>query len=349
MTTFPSIHGLSIARTPAGSRPRSKPLATPAAGLISALLGLHPEAGLAELFLVRDHNPLVLAQGSPPFAAVSVPASADWVAGIAYSHSNAFNEQRSPREYLLVDVETQVVDLWAGRRVARDMTLWVHAPLIRHSAGGLDGFIERYHATLGLPQGERVGFPRNQFQIRYERDGERLIHLEDETSGLGDVSLGISRAWAGSEAVPQVAVAASVKLPSGDASKLTGSGAVALGVQAQAGWRLWPEWQVLGRLGAQWLAEGDLLPHQQRPWVAFGAAGVEWQAASRLTLRAQLDLHAGLYDDTQLRLLREALTLTLGGTAQLGEHLALDVAVMEDAHVEAAPDVTLEVALRRSF
>src|SRR5690606_20243831 len=99
-------------------------------------------------------------------------------------------------------------------------------PYLQHSGGGLDGFIENWHDVWNLPDGGRPQAPRDVLQYRYSRDGAVLLDVRESQSGLGDVQLQAAyQLWQNDRSV--AALAATVKLPTGDAARLTGAGATA--------------------------------------------------------------------------------------------------------------------------
>ncbi|MGF1547297.1 MAG: DUF3187 family protein [Thiotrichales bacterium] len=299
-------------------------------------------------FPVHNHNPLVLTQVAPGSPADPSVAAGVWLARVHYSLSNTLNQESSAREALVFDGETEVLAVAVTRGLAGGGALWFQVPLIRHAGGGLDRLIDRYHDWLGLPAGKRPGWPRDRLRFEYERDGVTEVRLNDPTGGLGDVTLGISSGWraGGSE---RGALYASMKLPSGNANRLTGSGGAAFGVGADLEWSLAERWRGRLQAGVTWLAPGDLLPQLQRRWAGAMGVGIGWRATPALDLRTQVDASTALYRDSRLRWLNEAVLLTAGAGIRLDPQWTLELAVTEDLLVDAAPDVTFQVGLSRRF
>ncbi|MGF1643109.1 MAG: DUF3187 family protein [Thiotrichales bacterium] len=299
-------------------------------------------------FPVRNHNPLVLTQVAPGLQIDTSPASGRWLAQVHYSLSNTLNQASSAREALTLDGETEVLTLGFTRGIADGMAYWIQLPWIRHSGGSLDRLIDRYHGWLGLPEGQRPGWPRDRLRFEYQRDGTTLLRLVDTVDGLGDISMGIWHLW------PEVGrnrlqLLASLKLPTGDASRLTGSGAAALGAVATLERSLAERWRGMLQAGVTGLAGGDVLPHLQRRVAGSLGAGVAWSFSPRVELRAQVDAATGLYRDSALRLLNEVVLLTAGVSVRPNSRWTLDLAVTEDLMVDAAPDVTFQIGLSRRY
>ena len=80
-----------------------------------------------------------------------------------------------------------------------------------------------------------------------------------------------------------------------------------------------------------------------------GIAGIGWRAWRGLELKAQLDAHTAVFDETDVDFLGDALVLTVGGDYRFASGWQLDIAVSEDIAVESASDVVFVFGLRRSW
>ena len=302
----------------------------------------------AGLFQFRDQNPLVLAYGLPLPSSSERPADGQWQGLIAYGLSNTLNiegESADAPDYLLIDGETAVLDMQFLRGWGDKWALGIHLPFIQHRGGQLDGFIQNYHDELGLPDGSRPGAPGDRMAFIVRHRGEELLNLSEPRSGMGDMGLLLVYQWSDKEGSRQ-SLHAKLKLPTGDAADLTGSGGVDYANWLAFEQRLAMNWTMSGYLGFARLGKGDILPALQKQSAFFGGAGLEWSYSSRLVLRLQADMHSGLYKETDFRFLNEALILNMGGAVALTDQLALDVAVGEDIFVGASPDVSFNTALR---
>jgi hypothetical protein len=83
--------------------------------------------------------------------------------------------------------------------------------------------------------------------------------------------------------------------------------------------------------------------------VVTGIAGIGWRAWRGLELKAQLDAHTAVFDETGVDFLGDALVLTVGGDYRFASGWQLDIAVSEDIAVESASDVVFVFGLRRSW
>lgn len=304
--------------------------------------------GLADPFTVRDENPLLAGFGLP----VAMPARAhgdggDWSVGAdVYWGSTALIQQRG-NESLLVDAETREARLTVLGALSDRISLQLQIPYRYTGGGNLDSFIDGWHDIFGLPDGARSALPSDAINIAYTRSGVRQMNLSSSVSGVADAQVAAGYSIHASE---QSALAAwlNVKLPTGDANKLTGSGATDVSLLLAGQRQLNDRWSVFAQAGATWLGEGDLLPDRQRSVVWSGMTGLSWRAWRGLSLKAQIDAHSAVYD-SDLDFLNEAMVLTLGGDYRFASGWRLDLGVSEDIAVEHSPDVVFVVGLKRGW
>ncbi|MEN8822290.1 MAG: DUF3187 family protein [Abyssibacter sp.] len=278
---------------------------------------------------------------SPEAGEIGWGLDVDWTSEYTADSSGAAGMPGS--EAIVLDAETVQV----GLRGALNLGGWLleaDLPYVTHSGGGLDSFIDDWHDWTGLPTGGREQAPRDRLLIRYERDGQAIINLQQATGGLGDVQLAVARP------VGQTVVRMAVKLPTGDAAKLTGSGglggSMTVDFRGPSG-RWWGTW---GGVGALVMSDGDLLPRQQRRWAGVGSLGLGLRLHERLEAKVELYGHTPLYQDSALgQLARGALVITTGGAIRLSNTTSLDFAVAENPVAKSAPDVSFHFALRHAI
>jgi len=311
---------------------------TPHPLLLTCLL-LAPAANAASL-AIRDQNPLTRA-AYLPVAADTLPADSLWQLDAQLQWSNTVNLGATAQERLVVDAESVEVTLSAQRAVG-DWQLRASLPVVRRSAGVLDGFIDGWHRAFGLPQGARPTVPRNAYALTYQRLGSAPVSVAAGTA-LGDMQLEAGRMLRTS---PTSALSAWVglELPTGDRTRLTGNGAV-----DAAGWLAWqqslaPRWTLDARAGWSHSGGGGLLPLARN--AGFGTATLGWQATGALQALMQLDAHSALVRDTSLPFLSEAVLLTLGGRYRLPSGAVFEAGVVEDIQVNHSPDVSFQLRWR---
>ncbi|MGD8886423.1 MAG: DUF3187 family protein, partial [Gammaproteobacteria bacterium] len=209
--------------------------------------------------------------------------------------------------------------------------------------------------TFGLPQNGRDQWPRDQLWYFYEKNGVTQFELTEPVSGMGDAQLilgyKLDQQWFPNQS--QLAFKTAIKIPTGDADKLTGSGGFALAAwltgSSTTQWFQFPG-STYYHAGLMWLQEGDVMAGQQRPLAAFGGIGTGARITERVVLQLQLDGHSSMYKDSRFNEINQiALMFTLGGNLKLSDHWNLDVAVVEDMYVHTAPDVVFQFKLNGRF
>lgn len=297
-----------------------------------------------------NQSPLVQIFGLPAPGSARVLAPGQRRARVSIDLANDFLFNQAGSESITLDGETHraTVAVKYGGAAAE----WgIEVPYVSLSGGFLDSFIDNWHDVFNLPQGGRDGAPFDQFNFLYERDGVTRLRITEASRGIGDVRL--TAGWQlRSAAAADAALRASLKLPTGDAAELHGSGA--------ADFALWLAtacasavcrtvgWSASG--GAMLLGRGDVLPSQQRRYVVFGGIGLAYRPWQPIVFKADLRAHSPFYRDTRLRPLgATAFQLILGGTWIVDESTALDIGVTEDVRADTAPDVSLLISLRASL
>ncbi|HEY3487214.1 MAG TPA: DUF3187 family protein, partial [Gammaproteobacteria bacterium] len=283
--------------------------------------------------------------GLPPPQDARLPESGDWSVTGVLNISNTLNIQSSANNSLFIDGETRRLNLVFGRTLGEDWRLSALLPWVEHTAGTLDRSIDRYHELFGLREGDRPGQPRDRLLFSYRHAGKQVLLLDSVASGIGDIQLILDRQLRQS---PETAysLSANIKFPSGDADKLTGSGATDIGVWTTGYWKLTQNVDSSAALGLLLPGKGEILDALQMDQVAFGNAGLQLQAASRTVLKAQLDWHTRFYEDTGIDFLGDALQFACGATWSITPGIELDFAIAEDIRTEASPDVNFIFSVR---
>jgi hypothetical protein len=334
-------------------RARPHPLRFPLIPLACALglLACAPTARAAgfDPLPAHDLHPFALVHGVPADVGARLLAPGESRARVSLEAASHFLIQEKGDERLVLDGETHRLGVTYRMR-AHTVEWGIEVPYVRHSSGFLDGLVEEWHEALGMPQSGRDALPRDRLRFFYARGSRALVDLRDATGGVGDVRLLAAWPLVQRERLA-TSLRASLKLPTGDAGRLLGSGAADLALSLAAG---------CGRCGARrgWhahggailLGRGDVLREHQRSVAFFGGAGVGWRVLPAVVLKGELRARTPLYRDTAVRALdRTALQLILGGRWALGPDVLLDVAVTEDVRVETAPDVGFLLGLTARF
>lgn len=293
-------------------------------------------------FLTRDASPFSLIFGLPLASAAKLlenPQSR-WISSL--NISNTINAQQNANENLFIDIETWNINFIYDYGLNEDWMLRVQLPYIVHSGGFLDSSIDSYHRALGLPEDIRPNFPQDQININLSLNSQNLLNTNTQQSALGDAS--IQMAWQAQQSEDSaISYWFSLKLPTGDAQKLTGSGATDLAAWAAMNYRLSGTRWIYGQGGLLYMGDSDLFSNDQNNLAAFGNAGIKFQPWDAIKLKAQFDFHSAFYD-SNLEFLGPVLQLTFGGSYAINPRHQLDFAIVEDIQNGASPDVNFNIS-----
>ena len=299
-------------------------------------------------------NPFHLLYGVPAsFGARVMPEGASDVIA-SFDMASHLRSGQAGAERVLMDGETYRQALSWRQGLGQGWEYFLEIPAVAHSAGVFDGFIEGWHDAFGLPQGGRDRAPRDRLSLFYADGGTTRADVGRDVLSPGDASLGVGYALP-SPPLPNdgMAVRAAVKLPTGDADSLTGSGGLSASAWAETsgalpGSGVSRRWLYAATLGALVGAVPEGLAATGDRFIAFGRLGVTWRALEDLHLTVQVDAHSSPYGASGLAALSDtAVILGMGGTLRLTERLVLDAAVTEDDGVHwSAPDIGLHLAMR---
>lgn len=302
-------------------------------------------------FSVRNFSPPALIKGLPVAESARVNQPGQFSTRLAFDISNIATDDRQNGEDIVLDGETYVATLALRYGFADQLQVGIDLPWVWQNGGFLDGFIEDFHDLFSMPDGDRKNMPKDKINYAYTSSNGDDFLLDNETNGIGDIRLHATWQWLDTEE-KAASLQASIKVPTGDADKFTGSGGwdISLALSAQqdvplekGSVSLW------GGLGGSWLDDGDVLQDRVENWAASGWLGAGWSPLDWLGLKLQLDSHSALYDSELDELGTPALILTMGGTLGLGERTSLDIGVGEDLSVNASPDVTFHFQLAHKF
>ncbi len=299
------------------------------------------EAPAFDAFPLRNHNSFLQVYGLPAFQTHELVAPDHTDFTLSYDVANDADDADRLGERLIIDAESQVLNLSVRRRFGERFEFGIDVPWVRHSGGSLDSLIFNFHDAVGLSNSSRDG-PDDQYRLLFERQGELLFDTSEPTSGIGDVQL------SGAMALGKATLRAGIKLPTGDADKLTGSGAAdfSLGIYGGSSTAIFDrDLAYSGFLGVLVLGDGDVMPSLQRSTVPFGGAALRWQATGKVALATQLYVQGPYFDAELDELGGNTFQLSFGIDWRLRRSL-LRFAIVEDIAAAAAPDFALHLSFR---
>ncbi|GAB3672041.1 DUF3187 family protein [Salinisphaera aquimarina] len=302
-------------------------------------------------FSFSDQSPTVAIYGLPRAQGYTVAERGHWHAGVQVDYTSHYTAQDNAREQLLFDGETTRAALLFRRGFAHRWQASIEIPFVDHSGGIGDGFIDDFHDTFGFADGGRSRAPRDRQQFRYRRDGRLALDVSDSPSGLGDVRMGLKKRLPGIGGWG-AAVAGELKLPTGDADRLTGSGGTDVALWATVGNNQngASDWRLLAGAGGLYSGEGDVLSDQRVQGVGFGWASIGYALTPDFVVQVQANTHSAFYENTGLEALDGvAVQGALGLDWQVTERSALAFAIIEDLNTGASPDVSFTLGLQHGF
>lgn len=304
-------------------------------------------------FALRNQHPFLHVYGLPPLqgARLNVNGATDF--GVTFTVVNNAEIKDTEIESIRLDGETYFADFMLRRRVLDRLELGIDVPLVKHSAGVLDEMIAGWHDIFGMSNSKRDGVD-NELNYFYSNNGSVEKQLSKSTSGIGDVQLSaaVPIVEGGAGDSRYVTLRLSVKLPTGDADDLHGSGATdaALGLYAQDSGRfLGRDIGFLGFAGILALGDGDILPGKQESAVPYGGVAATWHATDRFTITGQLQAQGAYIDSDLDELGGSSIQLAVGGVYHLPRRgISLRFALVEDVISDATPDFALHFAVHVS-
>ena len=316
-----------------------------------------PANGLEiEPFKTNNRSPLLQIFGLPAETSASILSPGRWQVGLTMDISSSYTAGTSGNEQILLDGELYRWTLAARYGISNRFELGLELPFVLQGGGFLDGFIVDWHKFWGLPQGGRDTAPKNRLNYSYSKNGVRQLSMDQASGGIGDLSLLAGyKLFEHRDSVDHdtLAVRTQLKLPTGESSRLLGSGSIDLALFLTGSMNRQTEWGtigIFGSAGGMVTSDGDVLKHQRENLAGFGAAGIGWAPADWINFKVQCNLNTPLYASSSLPELGQVAALvTMGGTLKFPGNYLLDIGVGEDIAVGTAPDVSLHLGLSKRF
>lgn len=320
---------------------RGRRRALPGVALVAAAAAV--SAG--EPLYVKNLSPVTGLIGLPSQRSAETPGAGRLNVALHSSLANTYvNEFKRP-EAVNLDGEVLRFALELRYGLGDDWDIQLELPWLQHSGGQLDSLIDGWHDIFGMSDGGRDLVPRDLLDYRYLGPKTGFL-LEDETSGIGDITLALSHVFYRRRETA-VALALGYKFGSGEEDDLLGSGAhdgfLALRFTGAHGSELPLTWH--GQLGYLRAGQSDLLRGIQSRDLWFAGLALDWALWDRVSLLAQLDGHAGPTHSDLTGLGADAWMGSLGLRWRMGGRWNLDLNFVEDLQVETAPDITFQASL----
>ncbi len=314
--------------------------------LLFALISFTAKAELTSPFITHNQNPLVIVYGLPLPTTARITEYRQSQLLTSLNISNTINEEQTGNETLFIDIESYQLNLIFDYGFSKNWALRIQTPFIRYEGGFMDSWIDSYHSALGLSEGVRPLYPHDQLHIEYRSNGSSLINIQQNQSGIGDISLQTGYQVA-KEKDFNLSYWVSLKLPTGNASKLTGSDRTDIALWIATDKNLQNNLSIYANAGLLYMTGSNVLKSQHKNTVAFATAGMQGQTWENIILKFQFDMHSAFYDSAT-DFLGSVVQLTFGGSI-LFDSSSLDIAIAEDIKVGASPDVNFNFTWRYRY
>lgn len=304
---------------------------------------------------VGNQNPFIQVYGLPKAEAGYItPKGKLDAAFLYYVSNNAYSDGPGNGEQMIWDGETAQYTLKFRYGLAEFLELGIDVPYVQHSGGYLDSIIRSFHSAFGFPNDRQEEFEKNQIEytVTDSNTGEGYS-MDSPQHGLGDIRLtaAVPLFYEAIESPRYLAVRSVLKLPTGDADYLLGSGAtdISLGLSYSDLQLLrFMKTSIHANIGMLYMSDSDVLSDKHQNIAGYGGLGLGWMPLTWLEFKLQMDLHSAMYD-SELVQLGNSLQVLAGGTLKLPGNSFLDLGITEQLVTDSTPDYGMYLMLGRQF
>ncbi len=300
-------------------------------------------AAVAAMPVIADGGALARSFALPALGQphVSTPGQARYT--LELDLTNEYVAKATPAESILLDGETTKLTLTYYGVLAPNWDWNTELPVYVLGGGFMDGFIQGWHDVFGLPNGGREFAQDDQYRYRYVRGGVTLLDEHDSGAHFGDMSVGVG--W---QLLPQIALRAQVKLPTGSASDLTGGNTGgAFWADAALPFAEGSAWRGYASAGVSVNSRNDVLSALQEETLFFGGGGLRYHLNPVWSFYTEISARSALYTGSEFEALDGVgIPAQFGVSVALNPRYSFDLAFQEDLNPGASPDFGLRFALR---
>ena len=217
--------------------------------------------------------------------------------------------------------------------------------------GIMDGFIQDFHDAFGIDQGGRDEVPKGDFALEIEEEGRTTARFSSHDRGSFSESLLLTaqhNVTCGTEDLPALAYALTVRTELGDQEDLTDAEVIDLHASVSASRRFGDFFVYLG-LGYAWFGKERFQDIELKTTQFSGLLAVEWQVAAGTSLVVQYLLSEGVAEDLD-EFSDPSHEITLGLKAEVASMTVLEIGLIENVVTsDNSPDFGLHIGLLRRF
>lgn len=263
-------------------------------------------------------------------------AAAENSMSYSLSHSSTYTVQSSGEWNIDLDMEITELNFRYKRIIKDAIEFDMDLPVLIIGGGFMDGFLESYHSTFGLPDYGRSERPNNELLYEVRRDGALIIEGKSGIS-LGDIRLALKKPLITSDGFA-LSIKGDIELPVGNAKKGYGNGSLDAGLSLLLDKKITDRIITYVNFGA--VFPGDVRGHEKLDLKNFycGGLGIEADAGDGLSFLVQLQGQSSIYPRTDLLAVdRDSYLLIIGGRYKTGKS-NYDLSLTEDINTSGAPD-----------
>lgn len=228
------------------------------------------------------------------------PSNASWQLQGELSLSNEYQRETRENELLILDYEQLRLDLSLQHRLNDNWRIGVNAGFFNQGGGFGDAVIDGWHDFFSLPENGRNQVPRDQFNIRYQRNGQTIIDL-DKGNGLAYASVNVSRSLGQNRGLHWT-----LSLPGSDSYQIASTARPTLSMAYSQHWAHDKLGQFSAEAGFSYRDKNGALAALQNEWLFSGSVGWTYPLFETIGILLQLDANSAAYQDTGLATLESA-------------------------------------------
>jgi len=296
-------------------------------------------------FETRDQNVfnLIHGQALPTNAYLTPQKQSAWSSSIIITNELIVESNNTENIYL--DYESYRFNLVYQYGINKNWNFKLDIPIVYQNGGVFDSAIDNWHQFFGLPRANRPFVKDNQYAIQYSINNQNLVNLDDANISLGDIQIALARSLFKND-TSTMSLWASIKLPTGDENKLSGSGATDASLWLALNQTLTDTWLININTGVVILGEDEYQDIPLSDYAFYGHIMLGWLITENVDLKVQLQGHSNYYEESQLRAIGSTYLLTFGTAIKINPCNYLDIAISEDIKVDASPDASLLINWR---
>lgn len=292
----------------------------------------------------RDQNPMLQAYYLP---SIDIQENTGWHFTHSLFISNTYQKESNDNESLLIDVENYRYDFSLAYQTEQ-WRITATLPFIANDRGSLDGLIEDWHDTFGLPQGGRTTNPDDQIELSYSRNGQTIFEQVKPDSDIGDLALAFNYRLS-SDTKSSTELGIGIELSTGSIDSNSGNESADLALWMTKATRFSEHSMFYGLLGISLPGKGGQLESYLQDQIWLAQLGTQYQLTPKMTGVMQFDLHTATLSSTELKAFGNSVQIQLAlQFRNWFDNYYIDLFFSEDIMVKSAPDITFGLRLSQN-